>query len=196
MFIFDGPNKRIHMDPAFSVNGVFSFSVQQLWSRWVDWQAENKQYPFAFSIIMVPKPDGGFIGPYMFLRNDLGWRGVPPPIDGCTIQITSGSFYGMSGSLPVMVNLPGQETDLVIVQADIVNTVVTSGTPAPTANEVAAAVWAHSSGAMVVARLAEAWGRLGLDPSTPLVTGQTSITFGDVVMALTGDATSTTVTRQ
>lgn len=44
--------------------------------------------------------------------------------------------------------------------------------------------------------LLEIWGRLGLDPSAPLVTGATSITFGDIVMAMTGDATSTTVTRQ
>lgn len=60
----------------------------------------------------------------------------------------------------------------------------------------AESVWAHASGAQIITRLAEAWGRLGLDPAKPLVTGQTSITFGDIVMAMTGDATSTTVTRQ
>ena len=71
----------------------------------------------------------------------------------------------------------------------------------PTLNQadidaIAAAVWAHASGAAVATRLAEAWGRLGLDPSKPLVTGQTEISFGAIVMALTGDANETTVTRQ
>lgn len=61
---------------------------------------------------------------------------------------------------------------------------------------IGSAVWANATGAAVAVKLAEAWGRLGLDASKPLVTGQTSITFGDIVMALTGDATSTTVTRQ
>jgi len=60
---------------------------------------------------------------------------------------------------------------------------------------VAQAVWQHGTGVSVAIRLAEAWGRLGLDPSKPLNTGQTSITFGQIVMALTGDATNTTVTR-
>lgn len=59
----------------------------------------------------------------------------------------------------------------------------------------AAAVWQHATGAAMAVRLAEAWGRLGLDPSKPLVTGQTQISFGDIVMAMTGDATQTTVTR-
>ena len=66
----------------------------------------------------------------------------------------------------------------------------------PTPEEVAAAVWHTDEAQLLVTRLAEAWGRLGLDPSKPLVTGQTSITFGDIVMAMTGDETETTLTRQ
>jgi len=66
----------------------------------------------------------------------------------------------------------------------------------PTAAGTASAVWEDTTGAAVATRLAEAWGRLGLDPSAPLATGTTSISFGDIVMAMTGDATSTTVTRQ
>lgn len=70
-----------------------------------------------------------------------------------------------------------------------------SGGSGPTPAEIASAVWANSTGASVAVRLAEAWGRLGLDASKPLVTGTTEITFGSIVMALTGDATETTVTR-
>ncbi len=140
-FIFDGPNKKIHLDPAYVVGGVISFSCLELWSRWVDWQAENQQHDFALSIIYVPSPAGGFIGPYLFLRNDLGWVGVPPPVDGVSIIITGGAFYGMSSSLPVMENVFGQETDLVVQQSNIVNTISTSGTTGPTAAEIAASVW-------------------------------------------------------
>jgi hypothetical protein len=44
--------------------------------------------------------------------------------------------------------------------------------------------------------MAEAWGRLGLDPSKPLVSGQTEISFGAIVMALSGNETASTLTRQ
>lgn len=76
------------------------------------------------------------------------------------------------------------------------NSAMTVSTAALQNPQLAAeSVWAHASGAQMITRLTEAWGRLGLDPSKPLVTGQTSITFGDIAMALTGNATSTTVTR-
>ncbi|MBV5330608.1 MAG: hypothetical protein JZU65_23755 [Chlorobium sp.] len=139
-FTFDGPNKKIHMDASYVVGGVITFSCLELWSRWVDWQAENPQYPFALQIIYAPNPAGGFIGPYLFLRNDLGWVGVPPVYDGCSIVITGGAFYRMSNVLPVMENVEGQETDLVIQQSNIVNTISTSGSTGPTAAEIAAAV--------------------------------------------------------
>ena len=70
------------------------------------------------------------------------------------------------------------------------------GVTPPTAEEVATAVWADTTGAALAIRMAEVWGRLGLDINKPLVTDQTSITFGQIVMAMTGDSTSTTVTRQ
>lgn len=61
---------------------------------------------------------------------------------------------------------------------------------------IADAVWNHVTGAAIATRLAEAWGRLGLDPSKPLVTGQTEISFGAIVMALTQSSSNITVTRQ
>lgn len=60
---------------------------------------------------------------------------------------------------------------------------------------IADAVWQHSSATTMAVRLAEAWGRLGLDPSKPLISGQTEISFGAIVMALTGNQTSSTLTR-
>jgi hypothetical protein len=61
---------------------------------------------------------------------------------------------------------------------------------------IADAVWAHSDAIQIEQRLTEAWGRLGLDPSKPLISGQTEISFGAIVMALSGDQTSSTLTRQ
>lgn len=61
---------------------------------------------------------------------------------------------------------------------------------------IANAVWAHSSAVQIEARLTEAWGRLGLDPANPLISGQTAISFGAIVMALAGNETSSTLTRQ
>jgi hypothetical protein len=58
------------------------------------------------------------------------------------------------------------------------------------------AVWAHASGVAVERMLLETWGRLGLDPSNPLITGTTSISFGDIVMAMTEATGSVTLTRQ
>jgi len=61
---------------------------------------------------------------------------------------------------------------------------------------IATAVWSHSSATSIAVQLAEAWGRLGLDPSKPLISGQTEISFGAIVMVLSGNETSSTLTRQ
>lgn len=61
---------------------------------------------------------------------------------------------------------------------------------------IADAVWAHSSAVHCQLLLTEVWGRLGLDPSAPLTSGTTQITFGSIVMAMTEAAGSVTVTRQ
>ena len=67
---------------------------------------------------------------------------------------------------------------------------------AATIAAIADAVWSHSSAVQIEQRLTEAWGRLGLDPANPLISGQTEISFGSIVMALTGNQTSSTLTRQ
>lgn len=77
--------------------------------------------------------------------------------------------------------------------AAFVTTAVGGG--GPTASDIASAVWAHSSGVQVAARLAEAWARLGLDASRPVVQGETSIAFGEVLLALSEAGGAVTVTR-
>ena len=66
----------------------------------------------------------------------------------------------------------------------------------PSAADNAGAVWNHASAAQIISRLAEAWGRLGLDPTKPLITGDSQITFGDIVMAVVEAGGEVTLTRQ
>jgi hypothetical protein len=61
---------------------------------------------------------------------------------------------------------------------------------------IADAVWAHSSAVHCQLLLTEVWGRLGLDPAAPLISGTTEISFGSIVMALTEASGTVTVTRQ
>lgn len=139
MFTFDGPNKRISIDNSSVINGVVQFTPEELWSRWMDWYLtdDNSKYPPALRITGGdPIGSGQYIGNYLFFRNDLGWRGVPPSIDGVTVVI-NGAFYGEDPMLPVMINNLGQETDLVINRSSMVtNTAAGGGTTGVTLEEL------------------------------------------------------------
>lgn len=142
MFEFDGPNKRVHICQDCIVGGVAQFTVNELWSRYIDWvaQGDNSKYQPAMRIIGGDAIGGGqYLGSYLFFRNDLGWRGVPPEVDGVTI-IIDGAFYAQDPLQPVMENLPNQETSLVINRSSMVMGIETSGTTGPTANDIANAV--------------------------------------------------------
>lgn len=147
MFTFDGANKRITIENSAVINGVVSFTPEELWSRWMDWYltGDNSKYPQALRITGGDPIGGGqYIGNYLFFRNDLGWRGVPPTIDGVTI-IINGAFYGEDPSLPVMVNNPNQETDLVINRSSMVTNTASGGSGMSyTLQEIADAVWTRT----------------------------------------------------
>lgn len=64
-----------------------------------------------------------------------------PTINGVTIVI-NGAFYGEDPSLPVMVNNPNQETDLVINRSSMVTNTVSGGSGMSyTLEQIADAVW-------------------------------------------------------
>lgn len=143
-FTFDGPNKKIIMNNDAVLNGMTTFSVSELWTEWCDWLVigDNLKYAPALESLMVPLNATEFVGPYLFLRNDLGWRGLPPAVNPCSI-IIEGSFFGKDPSLPVMENLEAQATDLVINRSVLTNTISVDGGSSssfPTANEIANAV--------------------------------------------------------
>ena len=185
---FDPATRRIILDTA-------SVTAQDLYSRWCDWVAlgDNAKYLPAFRAVGGDDLGSGLsIPPYFFLLNN--WR-VRPMEAGHNLTIT-GNLFVDGGGVPVVPTLGTYQVNVnytVPVQAQGIST---SGSPAPSATEVADAVWAHVTGAAVATRLAEAWARLGLDPTKPLITGQTEISFGAIVMALTEAAGNVTVTRQ
>lgn len=144
MFIFDGPNKKVILDAAFVVDNMISFTVTELYSAWVDWvvQGDNLKYPPAFRVLGGDPIGGGqYVGTYLFFRNDLGWIGVPPAVDPCTIMI-EGSLFGESSEAPLLENLPAQQTDLIITRSTQVTAIDLGGSiEVPSAAEVANAVW-------------------------------------------------------
>ncbi len=182
---FDPTNKRVILDAT-------SVTATELYSRSADWLAtgDNAKYGAVFRQVGGDELGGGLsIPPYFFLQGL--WRVRPMEADH-TLTI-DGNLFVEGGGDPVVQTLGDYNvlTKLVVpVQAQGIST---SGSTGPTSSEIASAVWQHATGAVVATRLAEAWGRLGLDPSKPLVTGETSITFGDIVMAMSG---TTTVTVQ
>jgi hypothetical protein len=129
-FIFEGDTLHIHINPLAVVNNTIEFSVEELWTEWIDWsaQGDNSKYPFALRTVGGDPIGGGqYVGTYLFLRNDLGWRGIPPEVDPCTVVI-NGSFYGEDPTLPVMENRVGQETDLIINRSSLSTNITSAST--------------------------------------------------------------------
>jgi len=115
-------------------------------------------------------------------------------INGWTLKFPNAGNYTITGNLGgSIVPVAGVYVERKTSAAFATTAVGGSG---PTAGDVADAVWSHSSATDIAIKLAEAWGRLGLDPSKPLISGQTEISFGAIVMALAGNETSSTLTRQ
>jgi hypothetical protein len=185
---FDPINKRIIQD-------TYNVSATEIWSRYIDWiaQSDNSKYPLALRQVGGDELGGGlFIPIYIFLLD--GWR-IRPMEQNHTLIIT-GNIFVEGGGIPVVQTLGDYNVSTqytVPVQAQGIST-SGSSVSVPSTTEIADAVWNHNSGVNIAIKLAEAWGRLGLDPSKPLVTGQTSITFGDIVMAMSENTVNGTVT--
>ena len=149
-FTFDGVNRRIISNTDEVLGGVFTFTITELWTEWVDWvaQGDNLKYQPALSSVMIPLTATEFVGPYLFIRNDLGWRGVPPDLDNVTVMV-EGSLFGQDPELPVMMNNPSQTTDLIINRSALTATVAVDGTSGGgneyTLAQIAQAVWAYSN---------------------------------------------------
>jgi hypothetical protein len=142
-FLIDGPTLTIEGDPAAVVGGVFTFDAVELYSEWCDWvtQGDNMKYPPAFSTAGGDPLGGGIsLGKYVFIRNDLGWRGVPPDMGDVRVVIL-GDFYPTDEMVPFFIPWPGVVT---VIQSRVSQMTQAISMPAPTAMETAAAVWSYT----------------------------------------------------
>lgn len=133
---FDTTRRHIVLDST-------STTAAQIWSRWVDWHAGNRQWATALTQQggALVNPTLGIYTPiYFFLEN--GWR-VRPMEANHNLTIT-GNLFVSGGGVPVVSTLGTFQVNVnytVPVQAQGIST---SGSAAPTAAEVAAAVLQHS----------------------------------------------------
>lgn len=141
-FIFDGPTLTIEGDPLYVVNGVFQFDAVELYSEWVDWAtlSDNLKYPPAFATAGGDSlGSGSYLGKYVFMRNDLGWRIVPPDVGDVQVIIT-GNFYPTDEGTPFFIPWPGVVTVIQSRVSQMTQALVTGG-GIGTVEEVRDAVW-------------------------------------------------------
>lgn len=103
---FDGPARRIVLSA-----GTTALSVRDLWSRWVDWQAQDDHAKFLPALATIggepiDAAAGTRIPVYAFLRN--GWR-IRPQEASHTLTVGDGIVLVEGGGDP-FVNPPGGHT--------------------------------------------------------------------------------------
>lgn len=173
---FDTANLVIESTASITDLAVFHASLR-------DWEDSEEAaiYPVTHTWKALDLGSGAY-----FYQADL--------INGWTLKFPNAGNYTITGNLGGTIEpVSGVYVERKTSAAFVTTAVGGSG---PTAGDVADAVWQHSSATTIAVRLAEAWGRLGLDPANPLISGQTEISFGAIVMALTGNETASTLIRQ
>lgn len=191
----DGSIRRIVLDAAAAVNGVLTWHpVDDLYPEYKAARQNDESVRPYRALLEArgndPKGGGKFTPRYVMLLQ--GTKIVIP--DGLDEMRITGEILTDDQSSPFDVSLVTQPTIIIYQpsEAEVIKVNV-SGSDA---GEVANAVWTHASALAIAARLGEVWGRLGLDPAKPLINGATSISFGDIVLALAETGGAVTVTRQ
>lgn len=144
--VFDASAKRIILDSA-------NVSATEIYSRWVDWAAASDNAKYGMVIRQVGSDDLGAglsIPPYYFLQN--GWR-IRPMEQNHTLIIT-GNLFVEGGGVPVVQTVGSYNVSVqytVPVQAQAFSAEGGGGGTAPSAEQVAQAVWARME-ALTVAK--------------------------------------------
>lgn len=195
---FNPATKRIVLDST-------EVSAAEIWSRWVDWVAEddNSKYLPALSQVGGDDLGGGLSIPiYIFELN--GWR--VRPMESNHALVITGNLFVEGGGIPVVNTLGSYNVSVqytVPVQAQGIST--GGGGSAPSADAVAAAVWSYvsrslTSGALTVdqaTQLMEVWRVHGLDASKPLMVSATQRTAGvAITQTISESGGVTTVERE
>lgn len=197
----DGPSRKVYLNPALAVGGVLAFHpTADLYAAYKALRAADESVrpynAFLKAEGNLPKGGGKFTPRFTMLLE--GAKVVIPA--GLTQINVTGELLTDDGSSPF-------DTSLVIgpciinyqpAEAEIVQ-VSTSGNQyslGEIAGASAQAVWQHQAAAQMIGRLAEVWARFGLDPTKPLTQGETSFTFGEIILAVSEQSGQVTVTRQ
>lgn len=131
-FTFDGAGKKIFVNA-----GVTAINIEDMYSRWVDWALTEDNSRFLPAVRYSGKDviPGGYTGTTFFLSN--GWRLVydsnQTAVNGILYSDVDQTAYWSQSGNPIY---PATVSSLVLASS---STVV-----APTASEVANAVWTHS----------------------------------------------------
>lgn len=112
-------------------------------------------------------------------------------INGYTLKFIGAGPFQISGNLNGVIVDTGVQVERKTSAAFATTAVGGSG---PSAESIAAAVRVNLSADLD--RLTEAWARLGLDTSRPVVQNDTQISFGSVLLALSEAGGAVTVARQ
>lgn len=134
-YSFDGSNKLISL-----TGGTTSFSVRDIWSRWVDWfcTSDNSKYLPAFYSLggdEIDPVEGTYIPVYAFLLN--GWK-IKPQEDDHTLKVSDGILLVDGGGDP-FVDTTGDYTVRINYQQPVqaISFDAEGGTSGPTAEEIA-----------------------------------------------------------
>lgn len=132
-YTFDGANKLIIID-----NGVTSFAVSDMYSRWKDWFAEsdNSKYETAFGNSVGGNALGGglVLGSYYFLQN--GWL-IRPQEAAHVLEVT-GNLYPIPDTASLFAPTVGSFNVQIIMR----NSSLTQGVA--TTADISSAVWTAS----------------------------------------------------
>lgn len=140
-YLFDGPNKRIILEEQLGAQTQY-FAVLDMYSRWKEWVAAgNAHYLPAFrSVAGDPIAPGKVIAPYVFLNTVDGWR-IQPECSEHEI-ILDGNLYSENTSIGMFLPSIDQGTvNIIIERSSAAIGMDLGGGGAPSAEQVAAAVW-------------------------------------------------------
>lgn len=140
-YTFNGASKLIILS-----SGTTTVDLSDLWSRWKDWVLlGNAGYAVAFETVGGEPIDSGagtLVPLYLFIKN--GWKIRPQEADH-TLAIGGGTLIVLEGGDP-FTETQGDYTVRINYQQPVQGIgYSTGGGTAPSASEVADAVWQHSS---------------------------------------------------
>lgn len=133
---FDGTNRLITINTGITEID-FTEDVYSEWKLWV-LVSDNAKYTQAISVI-GGDPIGGsrYLGATFFLENN--WK-IRPYEGNHTLTIT-GNVYSRDGSSPLTATIGNYNVLVNMSTSNLIDTIATGGSDAPTAEENATAVW-------------------------------------------------------